>query len=55
MAYIKRVEVELRHDGHAAQQREQAAPEKQQANWRNEMAQIQIDKLINFIIIINSY
>lgn len=48
MAYIKRVEVEFRHDGHAAQQREQAVPEKQQANWK-----IIIDKLILFYNLIS--
>lgn len=33
MAYIKRVDVEFRHDGHAAQHNEQAVPVQQQANY----------------------
>lgn len=32
IAYIKRVEVEFRHDGHAAQHNEQAELVQQQAN-----------------------
>lgn len=32
-AYINRVDVELRHDGHAAQHNEQAVPVQQQANY----------------------
>lgn len=31
-AYIKRVDVEFRHDGHEAQHNEQAVPVQQQAN-----------------------
>lgn len=34
-AYIKRDDVELRHDGHAEQHNEQAVPVQQQANFGN--------------------
>lgn len=32
IAYINRVDVEFRHDGHAVQHKEQAVPVQQQAN-----------------------
>lgn len=36
IAYINRVDVEFRHDGHAAQHNEQAVPVQQQASYNNQ-------------------
>lgn len=45
MAYIRRVDVEFLHDGHAEQQREQAVPVQQQASCRKNLV---FSRFLNF-------